>query len=175
MLTPDEAPKEVPTEVRLAFEDLIYKNYTSARTLHMVMHGKKGMAEIDRDAPIPRERYLEKRTDGAYVTAGVNLNWMGFKLALDYLSPAIEQANLWAKWLTMQDEIRDQMPAGYTLVMGYERANPDALHGAFISLLDPDQNELAYPDPEDMDSPGLVFRIVRSVVDAAHRHEEANR
>jgi hypothetical protein len=164
---------QLPTEIRLAFEDAIYKQYLSARTLHMVMHGKKGMADIDKDEPIPRERYLEKRANGdqAYMTAGVNLSWMGWKLALDYLGPVIERASLWERWVEAQAAMSTQLPEGYKLALIHERLKEgDAGVNAWIEVYEPGGDSIPYADP-DLEAPGALFRIIDAGITAAIVHD----
>lgn len=173
--------KTIPKEVRDQFEDFAYRNYEAAR-MSAALQGATVRAKMT------REQYLKRDAKDEYENAAVALTFLGWKLAIEALLPTIEAAHLWVAWANINDRIAAELPEHYTVVLGLEREEPEKNSGFYIELMHfpPDEvthSELSgtttikhasesveYPNPVDMDSPGLLQRTLESALEAAKAH-----
>lgn len=150
--------KKIPKAVREQFEDCAYTHYKNVR-LSLALNGRKLTAELSRDA------YLKRDASGAYVNSATSVLWSGWMLCLDALAPMLEAADLWRQWVDVQDRIAAELPKGYTVGWTLDAHNPNVEGSGLVALQlvrdvnDVEQEFIEFPDPADLNSPGLFTRL----------------
>lgn len=157
-------PTKIPKAIREQFEVYAYRHYEASR-MSAALQGEKVRAKLTREDFLAME-------GGNYTNASTSMLWLGWKLCLDAQAPILEAANMWRQWAEQQERIAEQMPDGYTIMLCMERSPETDPHasGNWVDLVDDTGEQVEYADPEDLDSPGSIFRIIDAALAAAKAH-----
>ena len=166
-------------EIRAQFEDYAFTQYERAR-LSVALGGERVREKLTRDECLATDK------NGNYRNDTTALMWIGWKLCLDAIAPILEAATLWKQWAEIQDRAAEELPVGYFISWGigskYEPWDGAGLVSIGLCLENGVYNEedgwsedleIGFPDPADMDSPGLFVRMFESALQAAKDHNAA--